>query len=576
MSSDHKCLVAHLRSCVERYGVFELFVDEFYGSLHNELHKLLIEIFRCLLNDLPEVSEPRDCICSRQEFYDAHIMTFCSDIDVDFTSILQGRTRVEKSVVSLTPFARDVAMRFLFGHASSSLASVVLTRIDIRVVTPDSLHSKGQNDLTGYFLHDVPESYFSVPSDLAFTSIAASRCCLCSKDSLLNSSSHFLVSPSSISSAYKTKCLKEAEIASRVPLGVFVSPDEKKVTIKLPSVCMNTLLYTNRQMLCCSFNPSGTTVAAGFGDSSARCWRFNAGGANKTDISSFLLSGSEFRGHGAPIYGTSLNSDGSWLATASSDGTARLWSVETSRCVTKYEGKSVYEPLWNVQFCPSDGYFATGSHDRTARIWAMNNTMNAARIFIGHSGDVTMVQFHPNTSVIATGSTDNTVRLWDIGDGRCISVLKHTSTITCLAFHPTGQYLAVGMANGDVVLWNLKTSSPTIIYPASGERKSPVFSASFSADGMILATGEADCCVRLWDCSTESLIRCSEGDTELKKVLLLKSLDTKSTPVMALQFTRSNLLFSAGPWSKLQTSEQNLKVINDFSNWNKIITICCS
>jgi transcription initiation factor TFIID subunit 5 len=59
---------------------------------------------------------------------------------------------------------------------------------------------------------------------------------------------------------------------------------------------------------------------------------------------------------------------------------------------------------------------------------------------------------------------------------------------------------------------------------------------------MILASGGADDCVKLWDVSK------LDDDRPNITEQLLGSFSTKSTPVYSLHFTGKNLLLAAGPF----------------------------
>ena len=129
--------------------------------------------------------------------------------------------------------------------------------------------------------------------------------------------------------------------------------------------------------------------------------------------------------------------------------------------------------------------------------------------------------------------------------------------VAALAFHPAGRRLAVATHDGTVALWDLRTAltaadgaadkgaaAPALLVDdsssgsssSSGGVRAPVHCLAFSADGDVLATGGPDCAVRLWDCSAP----------DTRPPALLRVLDTKATPVAALQFTRTNVLMAAG------------------------------
>ncbi|VAI35902.1 unnamed protein product [Triticum turgidum subsp. durum] len=56
----------------------------------------------------------------------------------------------------------------------------------------------------------------------------------------------------------------------------------------------------------------------------------------------------EFKGHGGPVTSLSVEATGQWIASGSSDGTIRVWEVETGRCLKVFNvGADVHHISWN-------------------------------------------------------------------------------------------------------------------------------------------------------------------------------------------------------------------------------------
>ncbi|KAK8918946.1 hypothetical protein KSP39_PZI021478 [Platanthera zijinensis] len=56
----------------------------------------------------------------------------------------------------------------------------------------------------------------------------------------------------------------------------------------------------------------------------------------------------EYIGHSGPVKSISVEISGQWLASGSSDGTIRLWEVETGRCLKVWKiGEPVHYVTWN-------------------------------------------------------------------------------------------------------------------------------------------------------------------------------------------------------------------------------------
>ncbi|XP_065016821.1 transcription initiation factor TFIID subunit 5 isoform X4 [Musa acuminata AAA Group] len=288
----------------------------------------------------------------------------------------------------------------------------------------------------------------------------------------------------------------------------------------LPSICFYTFINAHNGLNCSAISQDGSLVAGGFSDSSLKVWDMSKIGQSakpgeNDSIPSEHFLGTEgegsytlFHGHSGPIYSATFSPLGDFLLSSSSDSTIRLWSTNLNANLVCYKGHNY--PVWDVQ----------------------------------------CVQWHVNCNYVATGSSDKTVRLWDVQSGECVRIfIGHRSTVLSLAMSPDGRFMASGDEDGTIMMWDL--SSGRCISPLMGH-SSCVWTLAFSREGSLLASGAADCTVKLWDVTTSMKGQKIEESkpSSINRLRLLKALPTKSTPVYSLQFSRRNLLFSAGALSK--------------------------
>lgn len=129
-----------------------------------------------------------------------------------------------------------------------------------------------------------------------------------------------------------------------------------------------------------------------------------------------------------------------FVITVSSDGTIRLWNIQTLNCDIVLE--KFRQPHWCVDVLAPQGVFSalsdvavvTGSGESDVRIWNIADRQ-CVRVFSGHKDKVWCVRAicDRGTPHVFSGSRDRTVRMWDAISGDCICVFDgHQSTVGCL------------------------------------------------------------------------------------------------------------------------------------------------
>jgi len=333
----------------------------------------------------------------------------------------------------------------------------------------------------------------------------------------------------------------------------------------------------------------GRRIAVGCDDSSIRIHSFENIGSDPCNI---LL------GHrnGCPVFDVEWNKDGRSLLSCGGDGSIRLWdtmkctpsdgspssakgsgkllskktqkdSASSDGCTVPgfqalesvaqthgaalavYKGHAPSTPVWSVSFAPCGYYFCSVGSDSSARLWTTDRSL-PVRLFSGHTSEnVNSVGWHPNANYVVTGSDDKTARLWDVQTGQSVRLLSGCNTgISKVRISPDGRYCAGAEYAGVIHLWDLGSGKKISSFrqgQTASKRERAVHSLSFSYCGNALAAGGDDCCVRIWDLKGLQKRPGSIEKEDLRKTPA-RTIPTRQTILMDLQYTKRNLLLAVG------------------------------
>lgn len=235
-------------------------------------------------------------------------------------------------------------------------------------------------------------------------------------------------------------------------------------------------------------SPSGELVALG---GSSGVWIYEA---NSLELRQSLT------GHTGLVDAVAWSPDNTKLVSASWDGTARIWDVDTGEQITQIpHPDQVIAVAWSV-----DGQtVATATWGGPILLWDAANGQSIGEL-AGHTDSVTHLRFSPDGQLLASASPES-VRLWEMDSQQEAALLTDSPTEHGnLHWSPDGTRLLVTNYNDSTVqIWQADGTEQAVL----AGMEYGVYDAAWSPAGDRILTTSGDGTMRLWDAQNGRLVR---------------------------------------------------------------------
>lgn len=309
------------------------------------------------------------------------------------------------------------------------------------------------------------------------------------------------------------------------PDGTRLASGSRDNTVWLWNVETGARVWTARDHLndvtAVSFSPDGDVLASGSLDETVRLWRASDGAAlsrlkETAGVTACAFSkdgvrlavanvrgtvtvrdaatGDEvtsIRGHGAAVSSVAFLPDGRRLVTGSEDGKATLWDMRNSDGVLRLGAPEGVDTAIKFAGLPGGARVAAAGNPGVVAVW---DTLADRLINAFETGPVVAMEISPDGTDLMTLGADTGVRLWCVETGEKQREFTQPGLQTA-AYGPNNRWIALGFSDGRV---ELASTGPGETVVRLEGHNAAVMALEFTADGRLLATGDASGQLRVW------------------------------------------------------------------------------
>ena len=257
----------------------------------------------------------------------------------------------------------------------------------------------------------------------------------------------------------------------------------------------------------------------------------------------------EFFGHSNQVVSADINSDNTFIITASYDSTIRIWDV----CTPQYLNVTTESGLRKFSFDSRKECIITPLNHNTIQFTSINHYSLKTKNVVLNTGEINLILISKSGKYLLTVHKKRVIKIWnntsfscvytssqfdyDIWDvswspdeqyiaitsldksGACLLNLESQENVligdndyiaTSVSFHPKGKYIAVSYINHIAIVWNIETREKKFLLKGHIET---LIWIEYSSNGKYILTTSSDNTIRVWNADNGTCINTLYGHT---------------------------------------------------------------
>lgn len=198
--------------------------------------------------------------------------------------------------------------------------------------------------------------------------------------------------------------------------------------------------------------------------------------------------------HLGKVIRLAVSPDGTHVASASWDGSARIWPLPGESPVIEIKGHT--SVVNDVAYSPDGTRLYSASADGTIRVWDATTGTPLQRL-VRHGFGINTIVVSLDHNWVAYGAVDGAVRVVRLSDDQQIhDFTADRRPILAMAYHPGVSRIAVGDAHGYIMM--IDTQNWRISNDFRATLSGPIWALAFSPDGQNIHAGGLDNALYSW------------------------------------------------------------------------------